>query len=744
MATIENFLLRFKVDGQGAIDRASASIQSLGEQAAQFGAATGPVSAGIANITSRLGPLGIAAGAAVTAFAALGNRAVQLAAEISDIAGATGIAEGTLLNFRTSVIEAGGKAEDFGQIAAKLNQNVQEAASGNEKLQESFRRLGVFVTDSAGNIRSTEAILRDITQRFQEGSLSGERYSAAVDILGRNITKLDLQKLSAIADPIKDEQIKKLDQYAEAIDRIRDKFERTIITFFGAAAQQAEAAFNKMDERARRMAEEERQLNLRGLSRMPQPGTSVGPLYTPQGGFGTRRMLPQEIQEFQRRQFEEDMARLMAPAAGAPRGRTELERAGGFGAADPERLKREAEQRRREQERLAEKLARELQTVRDMASSYEKISDSNVTRLYLQEKLIRATEYDKRLTEGRFQIETRYADQIAALEAKKETASQETVRQIDASIAQLEIRRKIELDAFNVLQQKLFLYEQEAKEIERITGEIDKQRQIQLQIADIVRGITDQQRELTFERSLRGLSPLQREIAKINEQARKSAAEAGRGFSQMFAEDEGGMSPERAQEFADGLKQIGDGYRSIADQQIQMLGPQDEFMNGLMRSFKTYRDEAMDTAGMVRTVFETATRGMEDAIVKFAMTGKLSFRDMAQSIIADIIRIQVRRAIVSAASIFGFANGGPVQAGKPIIVGERGPEMFLPRQDGTIVSNHDLKSASRESGGGVMNVTYNISAVDAQSFRSLVARDPEFIFRVTEAGRRSQPSRRLA
>jgi len=40
--------------------------------------------------------------------------------------------------------------------------------------------------------------------------------------------------------------------------------------------------------------------------------------------------------------------------------------------------------------------------------------------------------------------------------------------------------------------------------------------------------------------------------------------------------------------------------------------------------------------------------------------------------------------------------------------------------------------------GGVVN--YNISAVDAASFKSLVSRDPEFIFNVTQAGARRIPS----
>lgn len=52
------------------------------------------------------------------------------------------------------------------------------------------------------------------------------------------------------------------------------------------------------------------------------------------------------------------------------------------------------------------------------------------------------------------------------------------------------------------------------------------------------------------------------------------------------------------------------------------------------------------------------------------------------------------------------AMGGPVTSGSPYIVGERGPELFVPSQSGGIVPNHAM--------GGV---TINISAVDARSVR---------------------------
>jgi phage-related minor tail protein len=42
----------------------------------------------------------------------------------------------------------------------------------------------------------------------------------------------------------------------------------------------------------------------------------------------------------------------------------------------------------------------------------------------------------------------------------------------------------------------------------------------------------------------------------------------------------------------------------------------------------------------------------------------------------------------------GLAAGGPVQANRPYIVGEVGPELFVPSQSGAIVPNHAMGGAS--------------------------------------------------
>jgi len=83
-------------------------------------------------------------------------------------------------------------------------------------------------------------------------------------------------------------------------------------------------------------------------------------------------------------------------------------------------------------------------------------------------------------------------------------------------------------------------------------------------------------------------------------------------------------------------------------------------------------------------------------------------------------------------NLFGgfFANGGFIPPGKFGIVGERGPEMI----------SGPAQITPFAEGGTTVNL--NISAVDADSFRGLIARDPEFIASVAQAGSRAIPGRR--
>ena len=114
---------------------------------------------------------------------------------------------------------------------------------------------------------------------------------------------------------------------------------------------------------------------------------------------------------------------------------------------------------------------------------------------------------------------------------------------------------------------------------------------------------------------------------------------------------------------------------------------------------------------------------LEDSLVSLSngtKTVKEAFSDMARSILNDIVRMQIRNAItVPLANAMGVqmrANGGPVSPNKPYIVGEKGPELMIPRGGGTVVPNSQM-------GGGEAPVTVNVNVTTGvqQTVRTEIA-----------------------
>lgn len=76
---------------------------------------------------------------------------------------------------------------------------------------------------------------------------------------------------------------------------------------------------------------------------------------------------------------------------------------------------------------------------------------------------------------------------------------------------------------------------------------------------------------------------------------------------------------------------------------------------GAAQALQKYRDAANDSAKFTETVVSDGLRKMEDAIVRFADTGKLSFKDLWQSMADEFLRQQIRMAT---SSILGSGGGG--------------------------------------------------------------------------------------
>ncbi|UXZ98906.1 phage tail tape measure protein [Pseudomonas phytophila] len=129
-----------------------------------------------------------------------------------------------------------------------------------------------------------------------------------------------------------------------------------------------------------------------------------------------------------------------------------------------------------------------------------------------------------------------------------------------------------------------------------------------------------------------------------------------------------------AEEYQAKLEAINRSEKDLAETTLsnyeQMSAAQSDWRNGATSAFSNYLESARDVAGQTKSLFTNAFTGMEDAIVNFAMTGKLSFSDLAKSILADMARIATRQAssallssLVGAGVNYVTGSGTPTSAG---------------------------------------------------------------------------------
>jgi lambda family phage tail tape measure protein len=169
-----------------------------------------------------------------------------------------------------------------------------------------------------------------------------------------------------------------------------------------------------------------------------------------------------------------------------------------------------------------------------------------------------------------------------------------------------------------------------------------------------------------------------------------------------------------------------------------------EGFNQAMQQYFINAKTQMESGGQM---FQAVIGNMEAALDRFARTGKLSFKDLARSIIQDMFAIhlkaqamQIFKGISSAytgsatSNLFqgsanysgGFggyaAEGGDISANKTYVVGERGPELFVPKSSGTVIPNNMLGSMGSNQPSVTYNGPYinNMNAIDTKTFEDYI------------------------
>ena len=174
----------------------------------------------------------------------------------------------------------------------------------------------------------------------------------------------------------------------------------------------------------------------------------------------------------------------------------------------------------------------------------------------------------------------------------------------------------------------------------------------------------------------------------------------------------------------------------------ESLGQTDIFMDSInneANSFSTALINATSDADKLKEKFMEIGQGIEEGIVSGltdAVMGTKSLAEAATGVLnqlkRQLVELAIQRAVSGIGNFFGkalggifsrggggggglvpymeglggkgFANGGRPPVGKASLVGEKGPELFIPSTAGTIIPNNQL------GGGVVNNVTINVDA----------------------------------
>ena len=595
--------------------------------------------------------------------------------------------------------------------------------------------MGVFVTDANGKLRPTQDILQDITNKFRQGELSSAQYTAAIKILGKDIRALELGKLSAVDNPAFTEATKNIDKLNEAMDRLSATIKTKLVLAFGDFAKavneggisgglakiveslgdfQAEVLNLPTDAIAA-------VLNLFGAN-IKDPvglGTPVKKLVEQAKkdrlAFQAENVRLKKLKEDQDKiaagENANEVQRLLnrAPAPGA----------GGLGVTPEATLKA-----------IAESKKRAAQDEADAKKEIELQGAGDIERINIE----------MRANIAKAQLEISSRERISEADKAKETLAMVSkfTEKSYTDIAKLRSQQNAKIFSEEEAQRQKSAEEAAAEET-RINNIIESSKQV----------TAEQQFQLEAQ---------QRKNKLLTDNLGKSDREKANANAIAALEDERAAQLKRISEikdlpYADRLareKELNAEIEkrkesTIQNQEIDKKHSED-FDKAWETAYKNYIDNSKNASEQASQLFKTFTSSFEDNLTKSFAKGKLMWREFLLDMVQQLIRSNIQSLLGTLfggksnsgtsslggilKGLAGFANGGVIPTNSPVIVGERGPEILMGAAGRTVIPN---------SGIGGSNVTYNINAVDAMSFKAMVASDPTFLYAVTEQGRRRLP-----
>jgi len=704
------------------------------------------------------------------------QQTIQLTAEIKDLSEGFGITVSQTLAFRDALMGAGADAASAGKMMSTLFAKIDDAQQGNDKVVAQFEKLGITFRE----IKETDPydmILR-VAQGFDQITNKAEKAKLVKEFFGKAGIQLDIKEVSQVLEQGAD----RFDKYAEGIkavgqisDNLAKNFENLKIAFAQLMAPFADTSVVKIETYLKIL----QALAAGGialgvmkiavaffeLSKAILAANAAGALFNATAGGVSPIGLAIKL-------LAAGAAAIVffsggsadAAKGSAPSGPSDV--GGGADSGSEGSMTKEAMNKRSQVE-----LTREL-TKLDMERAKIQADFLNQDQLHNQLALSQLTMREKLL-----QIDQKLANELRSM---GDDASKDLITQTKALASAEKIRATEEAYDREQLLRAKSLYEVKQKMFE---SEMNYLRSLGNIGADFEQETPEQIREAEDARirARVGLSNQVKETARLTDLDNKRL-EFSNG-QLLLDERQATLAMERydlEMKIADYRREAmskGETNKTVIEAMVQTIRDAGEetirlkqqtidaqrtFEYGWTQAYNSFMDSATNAANQGRDVFNAFTNNMNSAIDNFVKTGKLSFKDLARSIIADLIAIQLKASVLGMfrglSSIFSFgsggsmvgadyslssgssyglkarAMGGDVSSNAPYIVGEQGPELFVPNRSGSIIPNHALASSM----GGSTNVTnVNINAIDTKSFEERLLNSPNAVWAANQYANKS-------
>lgn len=168
-------------------------------------------------------------------------------------------------------------------------------------------------------------------------------------------------------------------------------------------------------------------------------------------------------------------------------------------------------------------------------------------------------------------------------------------------------------------------------------------------------------------------------------------------------------------------------------------------LNDATRRLQSDLTAASERSGqLAETALSDSFDKVASSIGAAALSGELSFKSMIDTIVQEFGRLAIQEFIQAPvrgalSGLFGSLvpggsfggarmTGGPVQPHRAFLVGERGPELFVPNRSGAVLPG---------GRAGAAQIVFNIQTPDAESFRRSESQLAAMALRTLQRGQRN-------